>query len=160
MLMWEALANLVSDTALAQWIQATYWLWPVLEILHFIGLSLLFGGLLIVDLRMLGFFTQINQLATHKLLPLVIGGFALNLITGVLFFFGDPMRYSINIALKVKMSLVVLAGLNALFYHFKVEPLGREKNDFSLEKISAAVSLIAWTGVLLFGRLIPYIGTG
>lgn len=156
--MWNSLAEFALNSGLNQWIGETYWLWPVLEITHFIGLSLLFGGLIMVDLRMLGLFASIEQAKVYKLLPLVIFGFALNLITGVLFFYGDPGRYSINIAFKIKMVLVLLAGLNALLYHYAVQPRTGEAPHW--QKLSAAVSLSAWTGVLLFGRLIPYIGTG
>jgi hypothetical protein len=156
--MWNLFAQLALDSSLNLWIAETYWLWPVLEILHFIGLSLLFGGLLMVDLRMLGFFTSIAQEKVYQLLPLVIFGFVLNLITGVLFFFGDPGRYSINIAFKIKMTLVLLAGINALVYHYAVQPSVARAGQW--QKLSAVISLSAWTGVLLFGRLIPYIGTG
>ena len=48
------LAQFLSETALHTWIVGQAWLWPVLEITHFIGLTLLIGGLLVVDLRVLG----------------------------------------------------------------------------------------------------------
>jgi len=156
--MWNFIAQIASDSSLNLWIAETYWLWPILEILHFIGLSLLFGGLLMVDLRMLGFFVNMAQEKVYQLLPLVIFGFVLNLITGVLFFFGDPGRYSINIAFKIKMTLVLLAGINALVYHYVIQPSTGSSAQW--QKLSALVSLSAWTGALLFGRLIPYIGTG
>lgn len=156
--MWTFLAQLAADSSLNTLIANTYWLWPVLEIAHFIGLSLLFGGLLIVDLRMLGFFVSIEQEKVYRLLPLVIIGFVINLISGVLFFFGDPGRYSINIAFKIKMTLVVVAGINALVYHYAIQPSASKAPQW--QKLSAAASLSAWLGVLLFGRLIPYIGTG
>ena len=156
--MWSFLAQIATDSSLNSWIANTYWLWPVLEITHFIGLSLLFGGLLMVDLRMLGFFLSIEQEKVYRLLPLVIIGFALNLVTGVLFFYGDPGRYSINIAFKIKMALVLVAGVNALLYHYAVQPSASKAPQW--QKLSAAISLSAWLGVLLFGRLIPYIGTG
>ena len=101
----EALTEEMMASNLTQWIQATYWLWPILEIFHFFGLTLLMGGLIIVDLRMIGFFSDIGLEEVKKLLPLVIFGFLLNLITGVLFLFGDPSRYSINIGFQIKMIL-------------------------------------------------------
>ena len=149
---------------LTQWIQATYWLWPILEIFHFFGLTLLMGGLIIVDLRMIGFFPDIDLEEVKKLLPLVIFGFLVNLITGVLFLFGDPSRYSINIGFQIKMILVLLAGCNAAIYHLKVEPLFSNLNLTDrlplVIKITGFTSLTLWTGVLLLGRLIPYVGTG
>ena len=160
----EALTEEMMVSNLTQWIQATYWLWPILEIFHFFGLTLLMGGLIIVDLRMIGFFSDISLEEVKKLLPLVIFGFLLNLITGVLFLFGDPSRYSINIGFQIKMILVLLAGCNAAIYHLKVEPLFSNLNLTDrlplVIKITGFTSLTLWTGVLLLGRLIPYVGTG
>jgi hypothetical protein len=82
------------------------------------------------------------QKSTHRLLPWAVIGFVMNLVSGFLFFMGDPGRYSINIGFQIKMVLVLVAGLNVLIFAL------------------AWVSLAAWTGVLLLGRLIPYIGTG
>ena len=160
----EALTEEMMTSNLTQWIQATYWLWPILEIFHFFGLTLLMGGLIIVDLRMIGFFPDIDLEEVKKLLPLVIFGFLVNLITGVLFLFGDPSRYSINIGFQIKMILVLLAGCNAAIYHLKVEPLFSNLNLTDrlplVIKITGFTSLTLWTGVLLLGRLIPYVGTG
>jgi len=161
---YQFFASVALDSSLNQWIQETYWLWPILEIIHFVGLSLLLGGLLVIDLRMAGHFRGFDLMATHKLLPMVFIGFGLNLITGILFFFGDPMRYSINIGFQIKMALVVLAGLNALLYWWKVRPLlGSWDSDSTppgIARFVAYASLLVWTGVLLCGRLIPYVGTG
>jgi len=160
----EALTEEMMASNLTQWIQATYWLWPILEIFHFFGLTLLMGGLIIVDLRMIGFLSYIGLEEVKKLLPLVIFGFLVNLITGVLFLFGDPSRYSINIGFQIKMILVLLAGCNAAIYHLKVEPLFSNLNLTDrlplVIKITGFTSLTLWTGVLLLGRLIPYVGTG
>ena len=160
----EALTQEMMASDLSQWIQATYWLWPILEIFHFFGLTLLMGGLILVDLRMIGFFSDIGLEEVKILLPLVIFGFLVNLITGVLFLFGDPSRYSINIGFQIKMILVLLAGCNAAIYHLKVEPLFSNLNLTDrlplVIKITGFTSLTLWTGVLLLGRLIPYVGTG
>ena len=157
-------AELASGSALNLCIAETYWLWPVLEIVHFIGLTLLLGGLIIVDLRMAGHLKSISHQASHALLRFVILGFLLNLVTGVLFFYGDPGRYSINIGFQIKMWLVLIAGANALFYHWRVNPLfkGLAPNDPTpwQARLSAYTSLTMWSAVLLAGRLIPYVGTG
>ena len=162
--MLEAFAYSIVDSSLTEWIQLSYWLWPALEIIHFIGLSLLLGGLIVVDLRLAGHFRALNPAAPHKLLPLVLIGFGLNLITGVLFFYGDPLRYSVNIGFQIKMVLVTLAGLNALLYYWKIKPVMAtwDPDDDSppIVKFVAYASLSLWFGVLLCGRLIPYVGTG
>ena len=161
----ETLTNEIMASQLSQWIQATYWLWPVLEIIHFFGLTLLLGGLIIVDLRMIGFFPTINLQGVKKLLPFVIFGFLLNLITGILFVYGDPSRYAINIGFQIKLILILLAGCNAAIYHFRVEGYVFDLGSSSIRppltiKLVGLTSLSLWTGVLLLGRLIPYVGTG
>lgn len=140
------------------------WTWPTLESLHFVGLSLLMGALIVMDLRLIGFERAIPISAVHSLMPLAILGFAINLITGVLFCFGDPFRYAINISFQLKMILVLLAGLNFLLYYFKVEPMllaaGPTDSTPPIAKAVGVCSLAFWTGVLVYGRLIPYLGTG
>lgn len=79
----ELLAQSIEDGAISTWVTSTYWLWPLMEIIHFIGLSLLLG-VLIIDLRLMGFFRGINIRATHSMLPWVFVGFGMNLITGIL----------------------------------------------------------------------------
>ena len=162
--MLESLTSLIIDSPLNQWILDTYWLWPVLEIVHFFGLSLLLGGLIIIDLRLMGYFRSLNLETINNLVPLVMCGFSLNLVTGILFFIGDPMRYSVNIGFQIKMGLVILAGLNTLFYSWKMKPAlanSSVSSDTPISvKIVGLISLLAWTGVLVLGRLIPYVGTG
>ena len=78
--------------------------------------------------------------------------------------FGDPGRYFINWSFQLKMILVVLAGLNFLFYKLRVEHMlvavGPGEDPPAIAKTVGAASLILWLGVLSFGRLIPSLGTG
>jgi hypothetical protein len=140
------------------------WTWPALETLHFLGLCMLIGAVLIMDLRLIGYQRAIPLKAVHGLMPVAIIGFAINLITGLGFLFGDPHLYVINYAFWVKMALVLLAGLNFLFFFFKVEPglanLGPHDATPMIAKTVGALSLVFWFGVLAYGRLLPYLGTG
>lgn len=160
----DNLVNWVLSTSLHDWVLSGVWTWPVMETIHFFGMSLLMGSLLVIDLRMMGFFKQISIHATHKLLPLTFIGFSLNLVTGVLFFFGDPARYTANISFRIKFILIILAGLNALLYYIlidkKITTWGAHDDTPSNAKVIGAASLVLWFGVLIFGRLIPYMGTG
>lgn len=160
----EGFVQAVEGSAINQWVLGSTWVWPIMEILHFMGLSLLLGSMLVIDLRLAGFFRKINVAATHKLLPWAMCGFGINMITGFLFVMGDPYRYTANIGFRWKMVLVAIAGLNALWFWWKINPLmsAWEPNADTpaLAKLIAWVSLGSWFGVLLLGRLIPYIGTG
>lgn len=134
---------------------------PISETLHFIGLSLLFGSLLMVDLRAMGFFKGLPLVALHKLVPLAIAGFAINLVTGILFIAFDPSTYFGNSAFLFKMVLIGIAGINALAFEFAVfRPLvagNAAIMDGVLIKVLASLSLLLWSGVLIAGRLIPFV---
>jgi hypothetical protein len=140
------------------------WSWPTLESLHFLALCTLMGSLLIMDLRLIGFHGVIPLKAVHSLMPLAIVSFVINLITGLGFLFGDPYTYAANYAFWVKMLLILLAGINFLIYLTKVEPrilkLGPNEPSPGLAKVVGVLSLVFWFGVLSYGRLLPYLGTG
>lgn len=159
-----SLYDWMENTPINEVVMFYRWSWPTLETLHFLGLCLLIGAVLIMDLRLIGFQRMIPLRAVHSLMPVAIVGFAINLITGLGFLFGDPRLYVINYAFWVKMVLVLLAGLNFLFFLFKVEPrlanLGPNDATPMSAKAVGTASLVFWFGVLLYGRLLPYLGTG
>src|SRR5690606_24516627 len=140
------------------------WTWPILETFHFIGMSLLIGAILVMDLRLLGVQRVIPSATVHKLLPLAFIGFGLNLLTGIVFVFGDPHRYAVNPSFQIKMVLIVLAGLHALLYALKAAPQLASRPQTAdtppFARAVGAASLALWIGVSCFGRLIPYLGTG
>lgn len=161
--MFQSLASSIADSGLNQWIAETYWLWPVLEIFHFIGLSIMLGALLIIDARLLGMLRTYDAGSVKRLVPLAWVGFCINLASGTMFFVGDPMRYSINIGFQLKMLLILIAGLNVVVYQLQVRPQLTGWNTVSMPTVArlvAIASLATWGGVLLLGRLIPYVGTG
>ena len=134
--------------------------WPSLETLHFIGLSLLIGVVLMIDLRMLGVMKDVGFPALHRLLPWAILGFGTNLVTGMLFFVASPDQYDQNMAFVWKMILVMLAGANALYFTLFDEAwVLKPGDDAPLTAKAVAVSAIAlWLGVLYFGSMLPFIG--
>lgn len=159
----QSLASSIADSGLNRWIAETYWLWPVLEIIHFIGLSIMLGALLIIDARLLGMLRTYDAESVKRLVPLVWVGFCINLASGTMFFVGDPMRYSVNIGFRLKMLLILIAGLNVVVYQLQVRPQLIGWNTVSMPTVArlvAIASLATWGGVLLLGRLIPYVGTG
>ena len=77
----------IEGSALGQLMRDSIWLFPMAEILHFMGLSLLIGSLLVVDFRLLGFSRNFPVETVYKFLPLALIGFTINLVTGTMFFF-------------------------------------------------------------------------
>ena len=144
---------------LARLMQDVSWLFPTAEIFHFFGLSLLIGSLLVVDFRLLGFGKSIPLETVYKFLPISVLGFSINFVTGILFIFNDPFRYYPNIAFRLKITLIIIAGLNALYFMLH-ERTHSNPGNINVEpklKIVAALSLISWMGVIVCGRMIPYV---
>ena len=120
------------------------WLFPVIQSVHILGLTLLVGTICLVDFRILGMGLRrqaVSDLAS-SLAPWTFVGLITVLITGPLLFGSDIPRYLNNPAFVLKM--VLLAA--ALAEHFT---LHRNKTKFA-----AALSLILWSGVVLAGRAI------
>jgi uncharacterized membrane protein len=136
------------------------WMWPTCETLHFIGLSLLLGVVLIVDLRMLGVMKNVPFATLHRLLPWGILGFGINLMTGMLFFLGAPDQYTRNTAFHWKIAMVLLAAANALYFTVLDETwvLGAGDDAPLTAKVMAAAALFLWVGVMYCGSMLPFIG--
>jgi hypothetical protein len=147
------------DSWLGRLMAAVPWLHSACESVHFIGLSLMIGVLLFVDLRVLGMFEQVDFRTVHKLIPFALLGFFLNFITGLAFFCNDPTWWY-NPMFKLKMLAIIVAGANALEFTFIEErkqrllPDGHETFTGSI-KLSAALSLFSWFVVILAGRMLP-----
>ena len=151
----------MENSALGQLMRDSIWLFPAAEILHFIGLCIMIGSLMVVDCRLLGWTRHVSLQAVYKFLPLSLFGFGINLVTGILFCFSDPFRYYPNLAFRIKIFLILLAGLNALWFklaiHEKSLSLSSTDDPGSTAKIVAALSLLIWFAVIVFGRMIPYL---
>lgn len=136
---------------------------PTLEMLHFLGLSLLFGALLIVDLRLVGIAKQLPLEKVEAFLRFALIGFAINLISGALFVAGDPDRYLVNLAFGLKMLMIVFAGLNTLYFLLRVKPKlhsnSHGQSPSSEAQVVAWLSLALWSSVIILGRFIPYVET-
>ena len=137
------------------------WVWPICEIFHFVGLVLLFGIVLLVNLRMLGVLTGVAFADVQRLLPWAVAGLGINIVTGMLFFLASPEQYTQNTAFAWKMGAILLASLT-LLYATMVD----EHQDWKwgvpaviVHKIVAVASIVLWVGVIFLGRFLPYIGS-
>jgi uncharacterized membrane protein len=137
------------------------WGWPACETIHFVGLSLLFGVVLLVDLRMLGFMKGIPYSTLHRLLPWGILGFGLNVATGFLFFVGAPPTFYVtNATFFWKLALILVAGANALYFTVFDQPwtLGAGDEPPMGARVAAVSGLVLWTAVIFCGQMLPFLG--
>jgi len=165
MMAWvESFSHMLQATRLSWAVAGGYpWIWPTCETLHFIGMMLLVGIVGVLDLRMLGVAPEIVPGPFERLIPWAIGGFVVNLITGFLFFTGDPFQYIHNTVFWLKLLFIVLAGINALAFYVtgiarRVDALAPGEAAPPVAKFIAATSLILWIGVIYWGRMLPFLG--
>jgi len=138
------------------------WVWPASESIHFLGLSLSFGVLLAVNLRILGVMKQVPFADVHRLLPWGMLGFGANLITGMLFFVGQPKQYLDSAPFYWKVVFLMIAGANFLYLTvfrkaWTEHPESRWDATFA-DKAMAILSMFSWLVVLYGGRMLPFIG--
>lgn len=137
------------------------WVWPICEVFHFVGLCLLFGVVLLVNLRLLGFVKGVAFADVHLLLPWAMVGLSINIVTGMLFFLAAPEQYTQNPAFVWKIGLILIAGVTLLY-----PTMGDRAGESTPEdrapitgRIIAAGSICLWIGVIFLGRFLPYLGS-
>jgi hypothetical protein len=130
------------------------WAWPALEAVHIAGIALLVGSLVLLELRVWGAAPELPVVALARLaLAVTAVGFALVLLTGLAMFSARPLELLANGAFVLKMGIVMLAGLNAAWFHARG---GLSRLD-TLARAQTALSLGLWLGVIILGRWIAYL---
>jgi len=135
------------------------WVWPAGETLHFVGMALLFGVSLLLVLRMLGVMKSIPFTAVHRLLPLGVIGFVVNLFTGMIFFIASPGLYLGKNGFHIKMTSILLASLPILYFTMFDEPwqTGSNENASATSKVAAVCVFGLLLAVVIYGRFLPFL---
>ena len=151
----------LEGTFIANAIRTIPWLYPTFETGHYIGLSLLVGGIMLIDLRVLGFARSLPLKSMIGLLPFVWVGFLINVFTGSMLFIYGATNFGPNKAFQLKMAFLVVAGLNALAFDLSVRRSGGSwvaaGSPPALVKGFATLSLIFWVCVVTTGRWMAYL---
>lgn len=130
------------------------WIYPSLEVVHIVGIALLLGNLVLLELRVWGAAAElpIGPLARWALL-LSLLGFGVVVLSGLLMFASRPSELLTNRAFVIKMGLVMLAGLNAAAFHARG---GLARLD-STARAQTVLSLGTWLAAIICGRWIAYL---
>ena len=161
----DFLINLLLSTGVNGYVATHDWVWPVCEILHFFGMALIIGTIGLVDIRILGVGKGLPIKSLERFIPLGVIGFTINVLTGLTFVGGNPIggprEYLSNLAFLIKMGLILLAGVNLLVFYAAgivraADAVSPDGDAPISAKVVAVVSLLAWFGVILFGRFIMY----
>jgi len=155
------IASWFESTWVGEQMRNIFWMFPMMETFHFIGLTILFGSLLVIDIRVLGFGRFINMRAAMHFIPVAIGAFCINLLSGLAFLCADPFRYFPNVAFQWKMGLILIAGINALWFwfgeHEELKQLADGEDADFRAKVIAGLSLALWVCIIVLGRFMPYV---
>ena len=152
----------LTHTGIATTIHENEALFPWIESLHVLAITLVIGSIAIVDLRLLGLASldRAVQRVTADVLPCTWAAFAVALLSGAALFSSNAVNYAHNTAFQGKMVLLLLAGINMGIFHIGA---GRRIGDWAARaptppaaKVAAACSLILWVGVVGFGRWIGF----
>jgi hypothetical protein len=149
-------------TGIATGIRENELLFPLIESIHVLATTLVFGVIAVVDLRLLGL-ASVGRRTTRlmaELLPFTWISFAVSAITGTLLFSSNAAVYAKNFYFDFKLILMALAGVNVFVFHFFMIR-GIAVWDASAQtplraKIAGGISLLLWVGVVFCGRWIGF----
>ena len=138
------------------------WVYPIIESVHVLTLCLFLGMAILLDLRLLGLTLRrvpVSELA-GRILPYTITGFVVMVVTGVVLFYGIPIRTYHNVFFRAKVLMLILAGINVWVFHsgiyIKVAEWGRDPKPPMRARMAGMLSLILWAGIVVAGRMIAY----
>jgi hypothetical protein len=140
-------------------------LFPIIESVHVLGIGLMAGTLITVDLRVLGATLRCEPVRriAETLLPYTWAGFVLMVATGLPLFAAESVKLIHNPAFLIKLVLLALAGANALLFHLtvyrNVDEWGGTATTPLPARLLAGVSAVLWFSVIVAGRLIAVFHT-
>jgi uncharacterized membrane protein len=145
------LAALLEATSLAQFLKASQWVYPLVNAGHILGIALLIGAVIPLDLALAGVLKRADPSAALALLrPFAIAGLVLAVTCGAMLFITQATDYARNPVFLAKMALFAIAILNAVL-HSRLAAV-----QVRTARATALLSLVLWPTVLLLGRMTGY----
>jgi hypothetical protein len=138
------------------------WLVPIVETLHVISLAMVFGSIVMVDLRLVGAASRNSAVSrlSGEVLPYTWGAFICAAVTGTLLFISKAHVYFANLQFQLKFLCMLLAGVNMAVFHFGAYRRVREWDERHppprAARLAGALSIVLWIGVIFFGRWIGF----
>lgn len=139
----------------------TEWLFPIIETLHVMAFTIVFGSIAMLDLRLLGISSRASAVSrlSNEVLPWTWTAWCLAAVFGTLMFMAKAQTYAGNLEFRLKFVCMGLAALNMLIFHFGT--FRRVASWDSAEpppsaKAAGALSLLLWMGVVFFGRWVGF----
>ena len=152
----------IQASAPAEWMRTSLKAMPIVESLHVLAAATLFGTILIVDLRLLGLPNTRRPVTvvTREMLRFTWASFCVSIIAGSLMFAANASTYYGNTAFRLKMLLLICAGLNMAFFHaVTFRTVGRWDKDTPTPlgaRTAGALSMLIWVTVIFVARWIGF----
>jgi len=150
------------ETPLAATVRANELLFPWVESIHVLAITLVLGSIAVVDLRLIGVASRgrpVTQLI-REVLPVTWTAFVIAAITGSTLFASNAVEYSHNTAFQMKMLLMVLAGINMLVFHFVtyrgIGQWDQAPRTPPAAKLAGLFSIAIWISIVAFGRWVGF----
>jgi len=159
--------------SICQWLDSTRlnaamrmstWFFPTFDVIHTLGIVLVAGTIMLVDLRLLGLALRNVPVAAvvERIVPWTLRGFALMFATGALLFSSEAVKLYHSPAFRIKLVLLALAGLNALIFHRTIYRDAANWDETAVPiraRLTGLLSLAFWIAIIAAGRAIAY-GSG
>ena len=158
----QGILHWIEQSAPAVFFRQSLWLYPAVEIVHIIGFAILVGSAVLFDLRLLGMARKlpVTESIAHLIFWARISFLAV-LPSGFILFMVEASSMAINPAFRLKLILIVLAGLNAAVFHRftlkSIEEWNIDKMPPVSARIAGVISILLWFSVIACGRLIAYV---
>jgi hypothetical protein len=153
----------LNQTAVGSTIRQSLWLFPAIETVHLLGMAALVGTITVLDLRLLGWAMpqrRVSQVEA-RLIPWAGLGFGVQLVTGALLFSSEAVKIYGNPAFRLKMLLLLLAGIQALIFQTMLSrklPAWDERPSLPvIAKVMGLTSIVLWLGIVTAGRFIGFV---
>ncbi len=152
----------LNDTGPATALRESTVMFPIVESIHTLGITLLAGTVAIVDLRLLGLALKKEPVSrvAGQILPLTWAGFVVMFISGLMLFASEAAKCYHNPAFRLKLLLLALVGLNPLIFHLtiykSVDRWDEAPSTPVRARLAGALSLSLWSGIVITGRAIAY----
>ena len=157
-----SLCEWLESTAVGVVVRESLYGFPILAAIHILGLTVSVGTLLWFDLRLSGVSMPRCPVSAlyRRLMPWTLVGFGVMFISGAMLFSGFATKAYGNVYFRLKLAAILLAGVNALFYHFVTERRIAHWNDAARPplpaRLAGVISIIVWTIVIMAGRMMSY----
>jgi hypothetical protein len=152
----------LEKTPVAALMRDSLWIFDITETAHTLGIILVAGTIMLVDLRLLGLGLRREPVShvVSRIVPWTLSGFGLMFLSGGWLFCAEASKLYHSPAFRIKMVLLLLAGLNALIFHLTIYRRARAWDGIPVApmraRLAGLASLVLWVGIIAAGRSIAY----